>query len=126
MIFCLYRIRRIYNYLYKMIHTSMSSEDQQGKQSWIAFVRFRKQTLIGKIIFICSILLFGTVLVFNFFAIALQRWNTLGIYSIWVFFGWVFFVVLFYVSGKLVNMFIHKRKTEIQELNNKHPLKNDE
>ena len=102
----------------------MNSEDQQEKSSWFDFIRYRKQTLTGKILLILSILFFGTVLIFNFFAIALHRWNTLGVYSIWGFFGWVFFVVLFYVSGKLVTMFIQKRKTEQQELNKQHTLNN--
>ncbi len=102
----------------------MSSEDQQEKRSWIDFLRFRRQSLMGKILLVLSILFFGTVLVFNFFAIALHRWNTLGVYSIWGFFGWVFFVVLFYVSGKLVSMFIQKRRSERQEVNNQHTLNN--
>ena len=102
----------------------MSSEDQQEKRSWFDFINFRKQSLTGKIILVCSILFFGTVLIFNFFAIAVHRWNTLGVYSIWGFFGWVFFVVLLYVSGKLVSMFMHKRKTEQQEVNNQHTLNN--
>ena len=102
----------------------MNSEDQQEKGSWLDFIRFKRQSLTGKILLTLSILFFGTVLIFNFFAIALHRWNTLGVYSIWGFFGWIFFVVLFYVSGKLVSMFLHKRKTDLQEDSNQHTLNN--
>ena len=102
----------------------MCSEDQQEKRSWFDFIKFRKLDLTGKILLILSILFFGTVLILIFFSIALHRWNTLGVYSIWGFFGWVFFVVLFYVSGKLISMFMHRTKAEQQEVNNQHTLNN--
>ena len=94
----------------------MSSSEQPKEKSRMDWIRFKKQSLVGKIIMVSTICFFGVLLLFNFFTLLYGRWTDLGIYSVWIIFGWVFFSVLIYISFKLISMLMTKGKKEITEL----------
>ncbi len=100
----------------------MSSSKKQKLIAWTSSLRFKKQSLAGKIILFITILLFGSFVIFNFFVLIVGRWNELGIYSIWIFFGWLFLIVLIYISVKLISMVMHRGNIEIQKMENKEKL----
>ena len=94
------------------------SDPQEEKKSWQDYFNFRKQSVTGRIILVATILFFGTLIVFNFFTLAMGKWSQFGLYSIWISFGWLFLVVLTYVSAKLISMIMHRRDYEKQRLEN--------
>lgn len=87
------------------------------KSRWDTF-RYSKQSLVGKIILISSVFLFGSFLVYVLLTISLNRWDDLGIYSVWIIFGWFFFIILVYVSFKLISLLMHKEKSDKQKSEN--------
>ena len=91
-----------------------NDKEQQGK-SWLDFFRFRKQSIIGKIFLILSVFIFGSFLVYALLTISMNRWDDLGIISVWVLFGWIFFVILFYISFKLISLLMHVQKSDKQK-----------
>ncbi|MBY9001250.1 MAG: hypothetical protein KGD64_10070 [Candidatus Heimdallarchaeota archaeon] len=94
----------------------MTSPKQNNDKSRLDWIRFKKQSLIGKIILVSTICFFGVLLLFSFFTLLYGRWTELGIYSVWLLFGWVFFSVLIYISFKLISMVMTKDHKEIKEL----------
>ena len=84
----------------------MNSKKKSKARSWFDTFRFRKQSLVGKIILISGVLIFGTFLIYVLVTISMNRWDELGIYSVWILFGWFFFVILNYVSFKLISLLI--------------------
>jgi len=100
----------------------MNSDKLNLLNQWKNSINFRKQTLAGKLIFIFTVLVLGTIVVMNFLTISMGSWRPLGLYSIWILFGWLFFVVLVYITVKLTSMLMHKNKSEKQEQANLDPL----
>ena len=100
----------------------MSSSKKQKLMIWTSSLRFKKQSLVGKIILFITILLFGSFVIFNFFVLIVGRWSELGIYSIWIFFGWLFLIVLIYISVKLISMVVHRENVQIKDMANKEKL----
>ncbi|MCK4972241.1 MAG: hypothetical protein KAS52_02910 [Candidatus Heimdallarchaeota archaeon] len=94
----------------------MSSSEQKKEKSRLDWIRFKKQSLVGKIIFVSTVCFFGVLLLFNFFTLLYGRWTELGIYSVWLIFGWVFFSVLIYISFRIISMVMTKDNKEIKEL----------
>ncbi len=94
----------------------MSSSKKQSEKSWTDLIRFRKQSLVGKIILISIVLLLGSILIFVSLISFMGKWNELSKYSLWILFGWLFFIILTYISVKLISLIMHKEKMEIQEL----------
>jgi len=94
----------------------MSSSKKKPEKSWTDMIKFRKQSLVGKIILISIVLLLGTILTFVALISFMGKWNELGKYSLWILFGWLFFIILTYISVKLISLIMHKEKMEIQEL----------
>ena len=94
----------------------MSSSERHKEKSWLDKIRFKKQTLLGKIIFVSTICFFGILLLFNFFTLLYGSWSTLGIYSIWFIFGWLFLIVLIYITFRIISMFMTRRKKVMEEL----------
>ena len=96
----------------------MSSDKKINIRKWLNTLNFRKQSIIGKIILISLVFLFGSVLIYILLTISMNRWDELGIYSVWILFGWLFFIVLFYVSFKLISLLMHKQKSDKQAIEN--------
>ncbi len=94
----------------------MSSSEQEKEKSRLDWIRFKKQSLVGKIILVSTVCFFGVLLLFNFFTLFYGRWTELGIYSVWIIFGWIFFSVLIYISFKIISMVMTKDNKEIKEL----------
>ena len=94
----------------------MSSSEQEKEKSRLDWIRFKKQSLVGKIILVSTVCFFGVLLLFNFFTLFYGRWTELGIYSIWIIFGWIFFSVLIYISFRIISMVMTKDNKEIKEL----------
>ena len=94
----------------------MSSSEQKKEKSRLDWIRFKKHSLVGKIIFVSTVCFFGVLLLFNFFTLLYGRWTELGIYSVWIIFGWVFFSVLIYISVRIISMVMTKDNKEIKEL----------
>lgn len=90
----------------------MNSDKKTTNKSWLDFFRYRKQSLTGKIFLIITVFLTGSFLVYSLLTISLNRWDDLGIISVWVLFGWLFFVMLFYISFKLISLLMHKEKSD--------------
>jgi amino acid transporter len=94
----------------------MNSDKLNLWNQWKNSINFKKQSLAGKLIFIFTVLVLGTIIVMNFLTISLGSWRPLGLYSIWILFGWLFFVVLVYITVKLTSMLMHKNRSEKQEI----------
>lgn len=103
----------------------MSSSEQEKEKSRLDWIRFKKQSLVGKIILVSSVCFFGVLLLFNFFTLFYGRWTELGIYSVWILFGWLFFSVLIYISFRLISMVMTKDNKEIKELESLPPEKEE-
>jgi amino acid transporter len=103
----------------------MSSSEQNKEKSRLDWIRFKKQSLVGKIIFVSTVCFFGVLLLFNFFTLLYGKWTELGIYSVWLIFGWLFFSVLIYISFKIISMVMSKGNKEIKELESLSPEKED-
>jgi hypothetical protein len=99
----------------------MSSSEQKNEKSRLDWIRFKKHSLVGKIIFVSTVCFFGVLLLFNFFTLLYGRWTELGIYSVWLLFGWLFFSVLIYISFRIISMVMTKGSKEIKELENLPP-----
>ncbi|MHA1202827.1 MAG: hypothetical protein ACTSQ4_09930 [Candidatus Heimdallarchaeaceae archaeon] len=99
----------------------MSSSEQKKEKSRLDWIRFKKQSLVGKIIFVSTVCFFGVLLLFNFFTLLYGRWTELGKYSVWLLFGWLFFSVLIYISYRIISMVMTKGSKEIKELENLPP-----
>jgi hypothetical protein len=100
----------------------MSSIRKLKDKIWSDSIKFRKQSLVGKIFFISLVLLLGAMLIFTALISFMDKWSDLGKYSLWILFGWVFLIVLTYVSAKLISLIMHKEKIEIQELEKTHTI----
>ena len=94
----------------------MSSSKQKKEKSRLDWIRFKKQSLVGKIILVSTVCFIGVLVLFNFFTLLHGRWTELGIYSVWLIFGWVFFSVLIYISYRIISMVMTKDSKEIKEL----------
>ncbi len=94
----------------------MSSSEQNQEKSRLDWIKFKKQSLVGKIIFVSTVCFFGVLLLFFFFTLLFDRWDDLGIYAVWILFGWLFFSVLIYISFKIISMVMSKGNKEIKEL----------
>lgn len=92
----------------------MSSKKKPKLKSWLESLDFRKQSLTGKIILIVSVFIIGSFLIYVLLTVSMNRWDDLGIYSLWVLFGWFFFVILLYISIKLISLLMHKEKSAKQ------------
>jgi len=103
----------------------MSSSEQKKEKSRLDWIRFKKQSLVGKIIFVSTVCFFGFLLLFNFFTLLYGRWTELGIYSVWILFGWLFLSVLIYISFRIISMVMTKGNKEIKELESLPPEEND-
>ena len=104
----------------------MSSSKKQSEKSWTDLIRFKKQSLVGKIILISIVLLLGSILIFVSLISFMGKWNELGKYSLWILFGWLFFIILTYISVKLISLIMHKDKMEIQELQKTRSMESSE
>ena len=93
----------------------MRNKRKTGEKSIWDYVRYRKQSLVGKIIIINVVLLIGSVLVYILLTISMNRWTEYGIYSVWILFGWFFFIILVYVSFKLISLLMHKENFDTQK-----------
>jgi len=100
----------------------MSSLRKLKERIWSDKIKFRKQSLVGKIFLISTVLLLGTILTFVTLISFMDKWNELGKYSLWILFGWFFLIILTYISAKLIALIMHKEKIEIQELEKTHTL----
>ncbi len=98
----------------------MSSLRKLKDRIWSDAIKFRKQTLVGKIFLISLVLLLGTMLIFVSLISFMDKWSDLGKYSLWILFGWFFLIILMYISAKLIALIMHKEKIKIQELEKTH------
>ncbi len=103
----------------------MSSSEQKNEKSRLDWIRFKKQSLVGKIIFVSTVCFFGVLLLFNFFTLLYGKWDDLGIYSVWIVFGWLFLSVLIYISFRIISIVMSKGSKEIKELESLPPEEKD-
>ena len=94
----------------------MSSLKKLKERIWTDPIKFKKQSLIGKIFLISVVLLLGFMLVFTTLVIFMDKWNELGKYPLLILFGWFFLIIITYIGVKLISLIMHNDKQKILQL----------